>query len=138
MDVEVPNAHLVASLSTGQRIRMRREARGMSRPVLAGLVGRSADWLKKIENGDWPVNSLKILVELARNLDVRDISELTGNDLCAPVRAWEKDIHPVVPAVRLALREVSFGQSSSSSALPRLDAADLDREVQRLWMLWHR
>ncbi|WP_280461235.1 helix-turn-helix domain-containing protein [Nocardia carnea] len=28
-----------------------RERVGMSRPVLAGLVGRSAKWLKAVENG---------------------------------------------------------------------------------------
>jgi transcriptional regulator with XRE-family HTH domain len=76
MGVGQKNAHRVAWLTTGQRIRIRREARGMSRPVLAGLVGRSADWLKKIENGDRRLNSLPLLIELARALGVRDISEL--------------------------------------------------------------
>jgi transcriptional regulator with XRE-family HTH domain len=33
----------------GERIRALREARGMSRAVLAQLCGRGPDWLKKIE-----------------------------------------------------------------------------------------
>lgn len=52
MHVSQRNARQVATLTTGERLRSAREARGMSRPVLAGLVGRSADWLKKIETGD--------------------------------------------------------------------------------------
>jgi transcriptional regulator with XRE-family HTH domain len=35
-------------LSIGDRIRVLRESRGMSRPVLANLCGRGPDWLKKI------------------------------------------------------------------------------------------
>lgn len=128
----------MARLSTGERIRNRREARGMSRPVLAGLVGRSADWLKKIENGDRQINSLRMLVELARVLDVSDLSEITGNDFDAPTRAWEKDIHHAVPAVRLAMRDVSFVPPASDGVFPMLTADDLDRQVHRLWLLWHR
>jgi Helix-turn-helix domain len=71
---------------------------------LAGLVGRSADWLKKIETGVRPLNSLPLLIELARILGVDDLSELTGNDFNAPIRAWEKDVHHVVPAIRRARR----------------------------------
>jgi transcriptional regulator with XRE-family HTH domain len=98
------NAHQVACLTTGQRIRMRRESRGMSRPVLAGLVGRSADWLKKVETGVRPLNSLPMLVELARVLGVADLSEITGSDFNAPIRVWEKEVHQVVPAIRDAMR----------------------------------
>jgi transcriptional regulator with XRE-family HTH domain len=34
----------------GERIRRERERAGMSRRVLAGLVGMSAEWLKAVEN----------------------------------------------------------------------------------------
>ncbi|MGH3612073.1 MAG: helix-turn-helix domain-containing protein [Pseudonocardia sp.] len=125
-------------LTTGERIRIRREARGMTRPVLAGLVGRSSDWLKKIETGVRPLNSLQLLVELARTLGVDDLSELTGDDFDAPVRVWAKDVHHVVPAIRDAMRDASFGLSSGSTSSPIVDADDLAARVRRLWLLWHR
>jgi len=53
--------------TTGERIRHLRERRGMSRVVLANLVGYSADWLKRIEAGQRGV-SIPALVRLASRL----------------------------------------------------------------------
>ena len=97
----------------------------MTRPVLAGLVGRSTDWLKKIETGVRPLNSLPLLIELARALDVDDLSELTGDDFDAPVRGWEKDIHHVVPAIREAMRDAPFGPALDGTTPPIVDAEEL-------------
>ena len=36
----------LAGKRTGERIQILRERKGLSRPVLAGLVGMSAGWLK--------------------------------------------------------------------------------------------
>ena len=36
----------LAGKRTGERIQILRERKGLSRPVLAGLVGMSASWLK--------------------------------------------------------------------------------------------
>ena len=41
----------LAGKRTGERIQILRERKGLSRPVLAGLVGMSASWLKGIEQG---------------------------------------------------------------------------------------
>ncbi|WP_256255518.1 helix-turn-helix domain-containing protein [Streptomyces sp. MUSC 14] len=38
-------------LSIGERIAFYRKRRGYTQEVLAGLVGRSTDWLAKIETG---------------------------------------------------------------------------------------
>jgi transcriptional regulator with XRE-family HTH domain len=38
-------------LTIGQRVAWYRNRRGLSQEVLAGLVGRTADWLSKVENG---------------------------------------------------------------------------------------
>jgi len=127
----------LASLTTGERIRIRREARGLTRPVLAGLVGRSSDWLKKIETGVRPLNSLPLLVELARALGVDDLAELTGDEFDAPVHVWEKDVHHVVPAIREAMRDAPFGLSVASGPSLVVDAEDLATRVRRLWLLWH-
>lgn len=132
------SGHGSMCLTTGERIRLRREARGMTRPVLAGLVGRSSDWLKKIENGDRRLTSLPLLVELARRLDLHDVSELTGSDLNAPsVSAWTTDVHHVVPNVRRAIHEVSFASSNDTSANLSISATELSRRVRDLWLVWH-
>ncbi len=109
----------------------------MSRPVLAGLVGRSPDWLKKIENGDRPLNSLKLLVELARVLGTDDVAELTGDDFRAPTRAWSTDVHPAVFDVRVAMNEVAFGSLLSDQEQPQRSAEQLADDVRLLWLRWH-
>ena len=38
----------LAGKRTGERIQILRERKGLSRPVLAGLVGMSASWLKPL------------------------------------------------------------------------------------------
>jgi transcriptional regulator with XRE-family HTH domain len=42
----------LAGKRTGERIQILRELKGLSRPVLAGLVGMSPSWLKGIERAD--------------------------------------------------------------------------------------
>ncbi|CAM4197604.1 hypothetical protein NOGI109294_26975 [Nocardiopsis gilva] len=57
-------------LSPGQRIAWYRVRRGMSQEVLAGLIGRTADWLGKIENDRAPLDRLSVIRSLADVLDV--------------------------------------------------------------------
>lgn len=97
------------------------------------FVGRGPDWLKKIETGVRPLNSMPLLIELARALGTEDLSELTGSDVSTPVRAWEEDVHHAVPAIREAMREVSFAPPASDSGPPALSGEDVDRRVERLW-----
>ena len=40
-----------AGLTVGERVAWARRQRGLSQEVLAGLVGRTTDWLSKVENG---------------------------------------------------------------------------------------
>lgn len=61
---------------TGERIEILRERRGLSRPVLAGLVGMSASWLKGIERGTRLPPRLPMLVKLAEALAVSDVAVL--------------------------------------------------------------
>jgi hypothetical protein len=37
-------------LTIGERVAWYRRRRGMSQEILAGLVGRTVDWLSKVEN----------------------------------------------------------------------------------------
>ncbi len=54
---------------TGERIQILRERKGLSRRVLAELVGMSESWLKGIERGTRLAPRLPKLVKLAEALN---------------------------------------------------------------------
>lgn len=64
-------------MSVGQRIRYYRKRRGLSQSVLAGLVGRSTSWLRKVERGEQTVDKLSVLRLLANVLKV-EVADLVG------------------------------------------------------------
>lgn len=128
--MNVPEWPESTPLATGQRIRSRREARGMSRAVLAGLVGRSPDWLKKIERGERQLKSLPILLQVASILGVSDLAELTGTQ-SAPVASWAESSHPIVPEIRRAMHAASWSPASDAEPPENLQAA-----VASAWLLW--
>lgn len=68
----------------GQRVRRVRERRGLTRAVVGGLVGRSAEWVKAVENGRLQMPRLPLLLRLADVLGVQDLAELTGGDTPPP------------------------------------------------------
>ncbi len=67
-----------AADSFGATIARLRRRRGLSQLVCAELVGRTEDWLRKVEHNKIPVDRLTVLRELARVLrvDVRDLIEV--------------------------------------------------------------
>ncbi|GAB3299121.1 helix-turn-helix domain-containing protein [Parasphingorhabdus pacifica] len=76
------------SADVGQRIKAARQRAGMSRPVLAGLVGRTPEWLKAVEVGRLRTPRLPMLVQLARALGISDLADLTGNGDALPVQMF--------------------------------------------------
>src|SRR5258708_32442097 len=101
----------LAGKRTGERIQILRERRGLSRPVLAGLVGMSASWLKGIERGTRLPPRLPLLVKLAEALAVGDVAVLAGTDMDpggaapgpgGPFARTPPDAGPALPA---ALRD---------------------------------
>lgn len=86
--------------SVGERISFNRRRRGLTQGVLAGLVGRSEDWLSKIERGERPVRRLDVLSDLARALRVT-IGDLLGQPVLVEDGHARGDDD--VPAVRDAL-----------------------------------
>ncbi|MBA8825210.1 transcriptional regulator with XRE-family HTH domain [Saccharopolyspora lacisalsi] len=109
------------SADVGQRIKAARQRAGMSRPVLAGLVGRSAEWLKAIEVGRLQVPRLPMLVKLARALDISDLAELTGNGAAIPVRAFAGGVeHAALSEVQAALTAYRLTPDPRPAGLPHL------------------
>lgn len=119
-------------MSFGQRLRLLRERAGKTRPVLGGLVGRSADWVKALENGRLLTPRLPLLLRLAEALDVTDLAELTGTRPI-PVASVSKAGHTGTEAVAEAMRQ--GGHPDQSGPL----SVDLFRShVEQAWHLWHR
>ncbi|MGW7272293.1 helix-turn-helix domain-containing protein [Streptomyces sp. NPDC054864] len=85
-------------LSIGERIAFYRKRRGYTQEVLAGLVGRSTDWLAKAETGRRKPPRIDMLAELARILRV-PLGDLLGQTLLVEDEKHQDD----VPAVRDAL-----------------------------------
>ncbi|MDP4511747.1 helix-turn-helix domain-containing protein [Nonomuraea turcica] len=114
----------------GQRIKMFRIRRGMSQEVLAGLVGKSVSWLKQVESGRLQSQPrLSILLLLAEALQVRDLSELTGEQTM-PVRMFAGPGHPALSNVRAAI-------NATPLLLPQGTVQPLGTLRARLDMAWH-
>ena len=123
---------LADTLSVGERIAWYRQRRGMSQQVLAGLVGRTADWLSKVENNRIDLDRLSVLQALASALDVT-VGDLLGEP---SLLDWSPDSgRSTVPALRNALmnyRQITplLGSASAGPA-PELDT--LGRDVGQVW-----
>jgi transcriptional regulator with XRE-family HTH domain len=119
------------SLTIGERVAWYRRRRGLSQEVLAGLVGRTADWLGKVENNRIELDRLSVIKALA---DVLDVS--LGDLLAEPsLMDWTDDSGTItVPALRAALTDyraiTPFG-SVGTGDVPAL--AVVRQEVTALW-----
>lgn len=90
------------SMTVGERVGWYRRRRGLTQEVLAGLVGRTVDWLGKVENGRTPLDRLSVIQELADALD------LSIGDLIAEpsLLDWSSDSgRATVPSLRAALMD---------------------------------
>ncbi|MGH3976234.1 MAG: helix-turn-helix domain-containing protein, partial [Pseudonocardiaceae bacterium] len=109
-----------------------RQRRGISQEVLAGLVGRTADWLSKIENNRIDLDRLSVLRSLASALDVT-IGDLIGEPLLLD---WSADNgRSTVPALRDALMD--YQQITPLlSRTPTVSPPELDglaRDIGQVW-----
>jgi transcriptional regulator with XRE-family HTH domain len=87
-------------LTPGQRVAWHRVRRGLPQEALAGLVGRTEDWLGKIENDRAPLDRLSVIRSLADALGVT-IYDLIGDP--APTNGHREP--PGVAEVRAALMD---------------------------------
>jgi transcriptional regulator with XRE-family HTH domain len=115
----------------GERVAFYRGRRGMSQRMLADLVGRSEDWVSKIERGVRDIRRVDVVAELARALRV-ELGDLLGQ----PVLVEDEQEDDNIPAVRDALmtpRRLSrtlFRRSKSVNPIPAERAAQL---VEHVW-----
>ncbi|WP_282203954.1 helix-turn-helix domain-containing protein [Kitasatospora fiedleri] len=117
------------ALPVGERIKMCRERAGKSRAVVAGLVGRSTEWLKAAENGRLLPPRLPMLTKLAEAIGV-GLQELTG-DLAMPAALLSGPEHPALRAVRRAIDSAPLGLSVG----PVPDLRAVEAQVSAAWAL---
>jgi transcriptional regulator with XRE-family HTH domain len=118
----------------GELLRERRERRQLTRSAVGGLVGRSEEWVKKVERGERTVRSLGMIVRLAQVVGCTDISELTGQPSTSmPVDDGGRLSHPGVPALRAAVHAPLFATAGTPD-----DIGELSGRVRQSWEIWHR
>jgi transcriptional regulator with XRE-family HTH domain len=114
----------------GARLRQFRTRAGMSRPVLAGLVGRSTEWLKAVEAGRLAMPRLEMLMRLCEALGIRDLAELTG-DVSLSVASFSRGQVASVGSVRDAV----LGYRSPNRSGPPLSSITLAGRAAHGWRL---
>ncbi|MEU5543564.1 helix-turn-helix transcriptional regulator [Streptomyces sioyaensis] len=119
-------------LTTGERVAWYRHRRGLSQEVLAGLIGRTADWLGKAENGRIELDRLSVIRALAHALDV-SIGDLIGEPT---LLEWSAESgRRTVPALREALMDyrllTPLLSTAADGAPPTLTA--LRSDVGEIW-----
>lgn len=97
-------------VTVGERIAYHRRRRGLSQVVLAGLVGRTEEWLSQIERGSRDLDRLSVLIEVARALRVEPI-QLLGKPFTSRPTSARRNQDPTlgtapdhVPLIRQAMR----------------------------------
>ncbi|MEU1628892.1 helix-turn-helix transcriptional regulator [Streptomyces sp. NPDC020096] len=111
----------VEPVAFGQRMQLLRTRRGMSREVLAGLLGKSASWVKAVENGRLKTPRLDTILAIAEALRVRNLADLTG-DQSMPVDMFTGPGHPKLPAVAAAVNSLSLATSCEAPPIAHLHA----------------
>ncbi|WP_433065109.1 helix-turn-helix domain-containing protein [Dactylosporangium sp. CS-033363] len=112
-------------LSVGEKLKFHRQRAGKSRTVVAGLVGRSAEWVKAVETGRLLPPRLSMLNRLATAVNVT-VAELL-DDADAPGEVLTGPGHAGLPAVRDAM---------NSFATPDAPAPPLEHLAARLATAW--
>ena len=117
---------MTENLTVGERVAWYRRRRGMSQEVLAGLVGRTADWLQRAENNRIQLDRLSVIRSLADVLDV-SVGDLIGEPMLLD---WTADSRTqTVPALRAVLMDYSqlsplLASSEADGEPPGLDQLD--------------
>jgi len=119
-------------MTVGERIAFYRQRRDLTQAVLAGMVGRTEDWLSKIERGERQAQRIDILVDLARELRVT-LGDLVGE----PTLAEDDERNDNVPAIRDALMtprrlsRILYRDNRGDSEVPPIPWAQ--RHVELAW-----
>ncbi|MFE0178460.1 helix-turn-helix domain-containing protein [Streptomyces sp. NPDC059002] len=115
----------------GQRMQILRTRRGMSRDVLAGLLGMSPSWVKQVEGGRLHMPKLPMVLRIAEALRVRDLSDLTG-DQSMHISLFTGPGHARLPQVRKAINAFPLTTQREAPS-----SAHLRERLVRAWHARH-
>jgi transcriptional regulator with XRE-family HTH domain len=124
-------------MTIGQRVAFYRRRRGLSQEVLAGLVGKTVEWLRKVENNRAELDRLSVIRNLTTVLDV-PLGDIIGEP---SLFDWsEGSGQQTIPALRAALRD--YRHLSPALARIRQDEPpslnDLERDIAEIWTSYQR
>lgn len=119
-----------SEITTGDRIKLYRTRKGLSQAALGGLIGRSEDWVSKVERNVIPVDKLSVLLQIQRVLDIRELAELTGRTIALTPDGSPE--HASVPAIRRALNTIPSRLGSDLPGSP-LTADELVQRIDDAW-----
>ncbi len=125
------------ALAIGEIVAFYRRQRGWTQQALAMRLNRSVGWVRGIEQGARPVDSVRVVLELSEVLGVAP-GKLTGKPIAPP----PKGPHMPEPAgVLLELRRVLLhydgihGLNDAQGDTPR-PLEDLERDTSHAWHLY--
>ncbi len=108
----------------------------MSRRVLAGLVGRSEEWLRQVELGHRRLDSIEVLTRLAEILQFENLEKLIGWPATTPRPAAHAPDLPLGP-LRQAVMEHPAVPWPAAPPAPGAQASHRVRtELDSLWQVW--
>ncbi|MFC5800088.1 helix-turn-helix domain-containing protein [Streptomyces formicae] len=118
-------------IAFGQRLKILRTRRGMTRDQFGGLMGKSASWVRAIEEGRLKVPRLEVVLRMAETLRVRDLADLTG-DQSVHVDLFTGPGHPRLAAVQAAVNVYPLTEQRQAPPAEHLRA-----RLARAWAARH-
>jgi transcriptional regulator with XRE-family HTH domain len=120
----------------GIRVGVRRRQQGLSRRVVANLVGRSEEWLRQVERGQRRLDSIEVFVHLARVLHIEDLSEFLGwRDEETTASTVKTSLSgPLTARLRDVLMQPLF--LASDAVTPQPSVPRLCHELDHLLAMW--
>ena len=118
-------------LSVGERIAFYRARRGLTQRELAGLVGRSVEWVSSVERGRRQVRRLDVLTVVASALRV-GLPDLMGQPVLMEDEQGDDDI-PAVRDALMAPRRLSRVLYTAREQTAPLDPVSTGRHAEQVW-----
>lgn len=121
---------MTSEMTVGQRIAWYRRRRGLSQEALAGLVGRTPDWLGRLENNKVDLDRLSVLRVIADALDIALADLLAEPSLME----WTKESgRRTVPALREVLMDYRSLLGTTNVVDPPPDLERLRVDLDAIW-----
>ncbi|WP_433662632.1 helix-turn-helix domain-containing protein [Nocardia sp. CA-128927] len=124
-----------SALTIAERIELRRRRLGLSRRVVAQLIGRSDEWLRQVEQGHTRLDSIEMTFRLAEVLRFDDPMELV--DWHSSSRSTARKVGLELTALSRAIMDhpSTHALTAEASPLPRsLDA--VRASLEECWDIW--